>query len=282
MRDRLCADAVRFARAVGYVNAGTVEFLVDAASGEHVFIEMNPRIQVEHTVTEEITDVDLVRSQLLDRRRARRSPSWASRQDRIRSAASALQCRITTEDPAPGFRPDTGTISAYRAPGGAGIRLDEGSAYVGAEISPYFDPLLLKVTARGHDLADRHHAGAPRGGGGPGARRADEPGRSCGAVLDDPDFRAGRATHDVRRRAPAARWRAAPGGDRASRLLLPARRGDGQPPARDGARRARSRTQAARAAAAAATPPAGSAPAPAGARPRGLRPLAARARPPCR
>ena len=152
MRDRLCEDAVRFARSVGYVNAGTVEFLVDRETGAHVFIEMNPRIQVEHTVTEEVTDVDLVRSQLLIAGGATLA-DLGLEQERIRTRGAALQCRITTEDPAAGFRPDTGRIATYRAPGGAGIRLDEGSAYVGAEISPYFDPLLLKVTARGRDLS---------------------------------------------------------------------------------------------------------------------------------
>src|SRR5690349_10572529 len=131
-RDRICADAVRFAAHVGYVNAGTVEFLVDDTAEEHVFIEMNPRIQVEHTVTEETTDVDLVRTQLLVAEGARLHELGLT-QDTIRQRGFALQCRITTEDPSAGFRPDTGTISAYRAPGGAGVRLDEGSAYVGSE-----------------------------------------------------------------------------------------------------------------------------------------------------
>jgi pyruvate carboxylase len=131
LRDRICADAVRFAGHVGYVNAGTVEFLVDTERDQHVFIEMNPRIQVEHTVTEETTDVDLVRTQLLVAEGARLH-ELGLRQEDIRQRGFALQCRITTEDPSAGFRPDTGTIAAYRAPGGAGVRLDEGSAYVGA------------------------------------------------------------------------------------------------------------------------------------------------------
>ncbi len=122
---KICADAVAFARHIGYSCAGTVEFLLDER-GHYVFIEMNPRIQVEHTVTEEITDVDLVSSQLriaggetLD--------DLGLRQEAIRPHGAALQCRITTEDPANGFRPDTGRISAYRSPGGAGIRLDGGT-----------------------------------------------------------------------------------------------------------------------------------------------------------
>jgi pyruvate carboxylase len=111
---------VTFARAIGYVNAGTVEFLVDRA-GRHVFIEMNPRIQVEHTVTEEVTDVDLVQAQL--RIAAGETlPGMGLSQDTIEVRGAALQCRITTEDPANGFRPATGRITAYRSPGGAGVR----------------------------------------------------------------------------------------------------------------------------------------------------------------
>ena len=103
---------------------------------------MNPRIQVEHTVTEEVTDVDLVRSQLRSPA-GRRSPTWASSQER--SARAAPRCSAASPRRTPlGFRPDTGRITTYRSPGGAGIRLDEGSAYVGAEISPYFDPLLSR------------------------------------------------------------------------------------------------------------------------------------------
>ncbi|EUA04523.1 carbamoyl-phosphate synthase L chain, ATP binding domain protein [Mycobacterium kansasii 824] len=145
LRDRMCADAVAFARHIGYSCAGTVEFLLDQR-GEYVFIEMNPRIQVEHTVTEEITDVDLVSSQLriaageaLD--------DLGLEQETVHPHGAALQCRITTEDPANGFRPDTGRISALRTPGGAGIRLD-GSTNLGAEISAHFDSMLVKLTCR--------------------------------------------------------------------------------------------------------------------------------------
>ena len=177
---------------------------------------MNPRIQVEHTVTEETTDVDLVRTQLLVAEGARLNELNLT-QDKIRQRGFALQCRITTEDPSAGFRPDTGTISAYRAPGGAGVRLDEGSAYVGAEISPYFDPLLLKLTTRGVDM----QTAIAR------ARRAVEEVRIrgvttnqafLGKLLDDPDFRAGNLHTtfiDERPQLTAI----APGGDRATRIL---------------------------------------------------------------
>jgi pyruvate carboxylase len=191
LRARMCADAVRFAREIGYVNAGTVEFLLDPAGG-YVFIEMNPRIQVEHTVTEEVTDVDLVQAQL----RIAAGESLADlglSQDRVVVRGAALQCRITTEDPARGFLPDTGTITAFRSPGGAGIRLDSGVAYTGAEISGHFDSMITKLTCRGRDFdsaVDR-------------ARRAVAEFRIRGvatnipflqAILDDPDFQAGRVT----------------------------------------------------------------------------------------
>jgi len=150
IREALCADAVAFARGVGYRNAGTVEFLV-GPDGRHHFIEMNPRIQVEHTITEEICDVDLVQSQLriaggetLD--------DLGIRQADVRARGVAIQCRVTTEDPANGFRPGTGRITAFRSTGGYGIRIDAGSVDVGADISPYFDSLLAKVTSRGTDL----------------------------------------------------------------------------------------------------------------------------------
>ncbi|MGV9301592.1 ATP-binding protein, partial [Amycolatopsis sp. NPDC003676] len=190
LRERICADAVAFARRIGFTCAGTVEFLLDER-GNHVFIEMNPRIQVEHTVTEEITDVDLVQSQL----RIASGESLADlglSQDTVSIRGAALQCRITTEDPANGFRPDTGRITAYRTPGGAGIRLD-GGANLGAEIGAYFDSMLVKLTCRGRDLP----AAAAR------ARRALAEFRIRGvttnipfllSVLDDPDFQAGRVT----------------------------------------------------------------------------------------
>jgi pyruvate carboxylase len=151
LRDRLCDHAVAFARAVGYRNAGTVEFLVDG-DGRPVFIEMNPRIQVEHTVTEEVTSVDLVQSQLRIAG-GETLTDLGLDQHSIRVSGAALQCRITTEDPANGFRPDVGRITAYRSPGGAGVRLD-GSTYPGAEVLPYFDSLLVKQTCRGRTFTD--------------------------------------------------------------------------------------------------------------------------------
>src|SRR5690606_29945453 len=147
-------DAVAFAKSIGYINAGTVEFLVDTVgdrAGRHVFIEMNPRIQVEHTVTEEVTDVDLVQSQM----RIAAGETLADlglHQDDIRLRGAALQCRITTEDPSAGFRPDTGKITTYRSPGGAGIRLDGGTVAAGAQVSPHFDSMLVKMTCRGRDF----------------------------------------------------------------------------------------------------------------------------------
>ena len=153
LREALCRDAVAFARSIGYVNAGTVEFLVDTVgerAGQHVFIEMNPRIQVEHTVTEEVTDIDLVSSQL----RIASGETLADlgiTQESVRVNGFALQTRITTEDPANGFRPDTGRIVAYRSPGGAGVRLDGATASAGAEVSGHFDSMLVKLTCRGRD-----------------------------------------------------------------------------------------------------------------------------------
>src|ERR671917_996250 len=154
LRAALCADAVTFATSIGYSCAGTVEFLVETEgerAGQHVFIEMNPRIQVEHTVTEEITDVDLVQSQM----RIASGESLGDlglSQDMLRINGAALQCRITTEDPTNGFRPDTGTITAYRSAGGAGVRLDGGTAGRAAEISAHFDSMLVKLTCRGRDF----------------------------------------------------------------------------------------------------------------------------------
>lgn len=154
LREDLYRDAVAFAKQVGYVNAGTVEFLIDTVgpnAGKHVFIEMNPRIQVEHTVTEEITGIDLVQSQMLIASGKTLSELELT-QDKIEMHGFAIQCRITTEDPSAGFRPDTGKISTYRSPGGAGIRLDGGTVSTGSEISPHFDSLLVKLITRGRDL----------------------------------------------------------------------------------------------------------------------------------
>jgi pyruvate carboxylase len=192
IRQAMYRDAIAFAQSIGYVNAGTVEFLLDTAgerAGQHVFIEMNPRIQVEHTVTEEVTDVDLVQSQM----RIAYGQSLAElglQQENLRVRGAALQCRITTEDPASGFRPDTGKITTYRSPGGAGIRLDGGTVAAGAQVSPHFDSMLVKMTCRGRDFASAVQR----------ARRGLAEFRLRGvttnipflqAVLDDPDFIAG-------------------------------------------------------------------------------------------
>lgn len=218
-RDELTRDAIAFARSIGYENAGTVEFLLDTEgerAGEHVFIEMNPRIQVEHTVTEEVTDVDLVRAQMriaagetLD--------ELELQQDQIQLRGAALQCRITTEDPANGFRPDLGRITAYRSPGGGGVRLDGGTINAGAQISPHFDSMLAKLTCRGRTFEDAVVR----------ARRALGEFRIRGvatnipflqAVLADPDFQAGDVSTSFIEERPELLAMNKPK-DRATRLL---------------------------------------------------------------
>lgn len=230
LRDEMCEGAMRFASSIGYVGAGTVEFLLDA-SGRYTFIEMNPRIQVEHTVTEEVTSVDLVRSQLRIAEGATLAEIGLA-QERIECNGVALQCRITAEDPAHDFRPDTGVVTTYRAPGGTGIRLDEGITQ-GAEILPYFDSLLAKLTCRGRtfeEAVDR-------------ARRALAEFRIRGvatnisflqAIFDDEDFRAGLATTGFisSKSNLLSRHRSA---DRATRLLeylaeVTVNRPNGEPP----------------------------------------------------
>ncbi len=152
---RLYEYALQLGRAVGYNNAGTVEFLVDRDE-EVYFIEVNPRIQVEHTVTEEVTGIDLVRSQILIAMGLRLTDPEMNvgTQDAIVLSGCAIQCRVTTEDPSNDFKPDYGRIIAYRSASGMGIRLDAGSAYAGAVISPFFDSLLVKVTAWGRTLPE--------------------------------------------------------------------------------------------------------------------------------
>lgn len=215
LREQICADAVRFAQAIGYSCAGTVEFLLDPA-GNYVFIEMNPRIQVEHTVTEEVTDVDLVQSQM----RIASGETLADlglSQDTVQLRGAALQCRITTEDPANGFRPDTGVITTYRSPGGAGVRVDGGTTFTGSEISPHFDSMLAKLTCRGRTFSDAVKR----------ARRAVAEFRIRGvatnipfllALLDDPDFAAGRVTTSFIETHPELLTARAPG-DRGTKLL---------------------------------------------------------------
>lgn len=152
-RQKLYQYALSIGKAVNYYNAGTVEFLVD--KDENIFfIEVNPRIQVEHTITEEVTGIDIVRTQILIAQNYKLSDSniFILKQEDIPLNGYAIQCRITTEDPANGFKPDFGTIIAYRNAAGFGIRLDEGSSYPGVKISPYFDSMLVKVSARGRTL----------------------------------------------------------------------------------------------------------------------------------
>ena len=151
--EALRRDAVKIARSVGYVSAGTVEFLVDK-NGGYYFIEMNPRIQVEHTVTEMVTGVDIVRSQILIAAGCPLSHPeiGLSRQEDVHVDGYAIQCRVTTEDPANNFAPDNGKITAYSSSGGFGVRLDGGNADVGTVISPYYDSLLVKVTSWDHNF----------------------------------------------------------------------------------------------------------------------------------
>jgi len=219
LREALCGDAVRFAESINYSNAGTVEFLVETEgprAGQHVFIEMNPRIQVEHTITEEITDVDLVQSQM----RIAAGDSLGDlglSQEMIRINGAALQCRITTEDPANDFRPDTGTITAYRPAGGAGVRIDGGTVDIGVDISAYFDSLLVKLICHGRDF----ESAVTR------ARRALAEFRIRGvstnipflqAVLADPDFMAGDASTSFIEERPDLLTAYAPA-DRGTKLL---------------------------------------------------------------
>lgn len=149
LRSKLTNDAVKLAKQVGYENAGTVEFLVDK-HGKHFFIEVNSRLQVEHTVTEEITDVDLVHAQI-HISEGKSLPELGLKQDNVRINGCAIQCRVTTEDPSRGFQPDTGRIEVFRSGEGMGIRLDSASAFQGAVISPHYDSLLVKVIAHGKD-----------------------------------------------------------------------------------------------------------------------------------
>ena len=215
LRDQICASAVAFARHINYVNAGTVEFLL-GEDGRYVFIEMNPRIQVEHTVTEEVTDVDLVSSQI----RIAAGETLADlglSQESVRVRGAALQCRITTEDPSNGFRPDTGILTTYRSPGGAGIRLDGGVVFAGSEIGAHFDSMLVKLTCRGHDFQTAVRRAA----------RALSEFRIRGvstnigfleAVLGDPDFLAGRVTTSFIDERPYLLDHPVPA-DRATKLL---------------------------------------------------------------
>ncbi len=219
IREALYRDAIAFAKSINYVNAGTVEFLVDTVgerAGQHVFIEMNPRIQVEHTVTEEVTDVDLVQAQM----RIASGQTLAElglEQGSLSLRGAALQCRITTEDPADGFRPDTGKITTYRSPGGGGIRLDGGTIDPGTQISPHFDSMLVKMTCRGRDFTaavDR----AKRGLAEFRIRGVSTNIPFLQAVLDDPSFAAGDISTAFIDERPEL-VNAAPSKDRGTKIL---------------------------------------------------------------
>jgi pyruvate carboxylase len=218
-RAALCDAAVCLAREIGYDNAGTVEFLVDADSGDWFFIEMNPRIQVEHTVTEEITSIDLVRSQILVAAdKALHGPELRiPPQAEVPRVGFAVQCRITTEDPENNFAPDIGRILTYRSPAGCGIRLDAAIATTGALVSPYYDSLLVKLTVR-----SLHWENALER-----MERALHEFRIRGVktnipfldnVIHDPSFRAGKATTRLIDTTPAL-FELRPRRDRATKLL---------------------------------------------------------------
>ncbi len=219
IRAALAQAAVTLARAAGYQNAGTVEFLVDADSGEWFFIEVNPRIQVEHTVTEVVTGIDLVRAQIqvAQGHALHDAVMGLPRQEDVRVNGYALQCRVTTEDPQNHFTPDYGKITTYRSPAGFGIRLDGGSAYGGAVITPYYDSLLVKITAWGRDFPQACQR----------MDRALREFRIRGVktnipflenVVNHPQFQAGRTTTTFLDDTPSL-LRFAPRRDRATKLL---------------------------------------------------------------
>ncbi|KAK0280906.1 pyruvate carboxylase [Friedmanniomyces endolithicus] len=154
-RDKILNDAVKLAKSVNYRNAGTAEFLVDQEN-RYYFIEINPRIQVEHTITEEITGIDIVAAQIQIAAGASLQQLGLT-QDRISTRGFAIQCRITTEDPSKAFKPDTGKIEVYRSAGGNGVRLDGGNGFAGAIITPHYDSMLVKCTCHGstYEIARR-------------------------------------------------------------------------------------------------------------------------------
>jgi len=217
--DQMCQDAVKLAREIRYENAGTVEFLYDLDQHQAYFIEMNPRIQVEHTVTEEITGIDLVRSQILiaENHRLHEAILGIPTQETIPRHGYAIQARVTTEDPANHFTPDYGKLLAYRSPGGLGIRLDGGMGYSGAVVTPFYDSMLVKLITFGgtyENAMDRMH-------------RALAEFRIRGVktnipfienVIDHADFRSGQATTRLIDTTPEL-FDFKPRRDRASRLL---------------------------------------------------------------
>ena len=219
LRGAICDAAVAIGRHVRYENAGTVEFLVDADTGAFSFIEVNPRIQVEHTVTEIVTGIDLVRSQILIAQGMELADPeiGLDRQDAVKLTGVAFQCRITTEDPANKFTPDYGRITHYRSPGGLGIRLDGGTMTTGAVVTPFYDSLLVKISASGNRFIDATRR----------MERALQEFRVRGVktnvpfllnVITHPDFLAGRCTTRFIDESPEL-FRFAVRQDRASRLL---------------------------------------------------------------
>ncbi|MGE3153041.1 MAG: acetyl-CoA carboxylase biotin carboxylase subunit [Nitrospiraceae bacterium] len=185
LREEMGAAAARLAKAVVYDNAGTVEFLLDQ-DGRYYFIEMNPRVQVEHTVTEQITAIDIVRAQITI---AAGEPLDVTQSD-VHFIAYAIQCRINAEDPKNNFRPCTGTVTAYLSPGGIGVRID-GAVYKGYTIPPYYDPLLAKLTVRGRtweESVSRMHRSLEEYV----LRGVKTTIPYMKAIMQDPDFRGGR------------------------------------------------------------------------------------------
>ena len=156
LREAICQSAIAIGQKVGYENAGTVEFLVDDESGAFYFIEVNPRLQVEHTITEIVTGIDIVKSQILiaQGRELADEEIGISGQESIQTQGHAIQCRITSEDPTNNFVPDYGRITHYRSAGGPGIRLDGGTTTTGAIITPFYDSLLVKVSTYAHRFED--------------------------------------------------------------------------------------------------------------------------------
>src|SRR5437868_5301477 len=219
VRSELCDAAAQLARKPIYRNAGTLEFLYDVDSQKWYFIEVNPRIQVEHTVTEMITGIDLVRSQILvaEGHKLHEPPMALPKQENIPLNGAALQCRVTTEDPEKNFAPDYGKISTYRSPAGFGIRLDGGTAYAGAMLAAYYDSLLVKVTAWGANLPEACQR----------MDRALREFRIRGVktnipfvenVVNHPKFRAGEVTTSFLGESPEL-FRFPSRGDRATKLL---------------------------------------------------------------
>ena len=218
-RTALCESARAIAHGAGYVNAGTVEFLQDVDTGRCYFIEVNPRIQVEHTVTECVTGIDIVKAQIriAEGARAGDADGVVPRQDEIAVTGHAIQCRVTTENPELDFAPDHGRVHAYRSASGFGIRLDAGTAFQGALITPHYDSLLVKITAWGR-APDEAASRMDRALREFRVRGVATNLRFLEAVIGHPEFRNARCTTRFIDETPEL-FRSAPRRDRASRLL---------------------------------------------------------------